>query len=383
MPATRHRSRTLAAAAAVLLAATAAAGWMSAAPSAVGSSSGCSVEQVVHEWSLQRLARQVVVVPAQETDVGAVRPQVAAGVGGVLLFGSEAPDDLGTQLANLRAAAPDGIEPFVMSDEEGGAVQRMPNLVGRIPAARTMGAEMTPRQVRRLATRVGRRLLDAGVDMDLAPVLDLDDGPGPDSQHPIGTRSFSIRARVATSHGLAFADGLRRGGVTAVVKHFPGLGGTSPSTNVGPAQTKPWSYLKKHGLRPFAAAVDAGVPAVMVANASVPGLTDLPAGLSSEVVTHVLRQDLGFEGLVVTDSLSAGAISAAGYSVPRATVAALRAGDDLVLWTTASGDVPTVTQAIVARIRYAVRHDYLSRARLEDAVVQVLDTKNAPVCPRP
>jgi beta-N-acetylhexosaminidase len=322
----------------------------------------------------------VIVVPAEETDVAAVRDQVAAGAGGVILFGSKAPDDLGAQLAKLVAAAPAGIPPLVMSDEEGGAVQRMPNLVGRVPSARTMGSTMSPRHVRRLATRLGRRLLAAGVTMDLAPVLDLDDGPGPDADHPIGTRSFSIRPRVATSHGLAFAQGLRRAGVVPVVKHFPGLGGTSPSTDVGAAETKPWSYLRTHGLRPFRAAVRAGVPAVMVANASVPGLTDHPAGLSAKVIRGVLRHRLGFDGLVVTDSLSAGAISAAGFGVPRATVAALRAGADLVLWTTAAGDVATVFHAAVGRIRYAVRHEYMSRATLEAAVVAVLTSKAADVC---
>ena len=348
-------------------------------PAAVGRSAGCDVAQVVHGWPVGRLARQVLTVPAEETDVAAVRDQVAAGVGGVILFGSSAPDDLGSQLAALVAAAPGGIAPFVMSDEEGGAVQRMPNLVGRLPSAREMGA-MTPRHVRRLATRMGRRLLAAGVTMDLAPVLDLDDGPGPDSQHPIGTRSFGLDPGVASSRGLAIARGLERAGVVPVVKHFPGLGGTSPSTNVGPAETLPWSYLQKHGLLPYAAAVDAHIPAVMVANASVPGLTTDPAGLSSTVIQGVLRRRLGFHGLVVTDSLSAGAISAAGYGVPRATVAALRAGADLVLWSTAAGDVDTVVRATVQRIGYAVRHDYLSRATLESAVEAVLTSKDAVVC---
>jgi beta-N-acetylhexosaminidase len=340
----------------------------------------CTVAGVVDGWSLRRLARQTVVVPVEETDVLAVSRQVSSGAGGVLLFGSSAPTDLGSDLDRLSDKAPDGIRPFVMSDEEGGAVQRMPNLVGRIPSARTMGQTMTPRQIRHLAHRVGDRMIGAGVTMDLAPVLDLDDGPGPDADHPIGTRSFSIKVKVATRDGLAFATGLLRAGVVPVVKHFPGLGETSPSTDVAPASTKPWRNLKKHGLRPFATAVSDGVPAVMVSNASVPGLTDQPSSLSRVVTQRVLRHRLGFRGLIITDSLSAGAISGAGFTIRRATVAALRAGADMVLFNAEPGDVGGVMRATVARIVYAVRHDYLSRARLETAVVRILKTKNAPVC---
>ena len=211
------------------------------------------------------------VVPVDEGDVLAVSSQVAAGVGGVILFGNSAPADLGSDLARLLEQAPGGIVPVVMTDEEGGAVQRMANLVGDMPSARTMAATMTTTRVRRLAHRVGGRMHDAHVTMDLAPVLDLDDRPGPSATNPDGTRSFSIRPRISGAYGLAFAEGMRRADVVPVVKHFPGLGYATANTDVAPAWTLPWSTLQQQGLRPFQRAIRAGLPAVMVANARVQG----------------------------------------------------------------------------------------------------------------
>jgi beta-N-acetylhexosaminidase len=175
----------------------------------------------------------------QETEVAAVADEVAAGGGGVHLFGNQALADLARALRRLTDRAPHGIAPLVMTDEEGGTVQRMANLVGWMPSARRMATTMTPRQIRRLAHRVGSRMRDAGVTMDLAPVLDLDDGPGPDETNPIGSRSFSIHVDIATVDGLAFATGLRRAGLVPVVKHFPGLGQATASTDVAAAWTKP------------------------------------------------------------------------------------------------------------------------------------------------
>jgi beta-N-acetylhexosaminidase len=173
-----------------------------------------------------------------------------------------------------------------MTDEEGGVVQRVGNLVGSIPSARQMGATMTPAQIRRLAAELARRMRAAGVTMDLAPVLDVDGGQGPDNQDPDGTRSFGADEKIASADGLAFAAGLQAGGVVPVVKHFPGLGGATGNTDVMRASTLPWSALKSVGLVPFENALDAKVPAVMVANATIPGLTELPASVSPAVITR-------------------------------------------------------------------------------------------------
>ena len=288
---------------------------------------------------------------------------------------------LAAELRNLEGQAPDGVAPLVMTDEEGGAVQRMADLVGPVPAARTLGATLSPPAIEAVGERLGRRLRAAGVTMDLAPVADVDGGPGPDARDPDGTRSFAATSPAAGADAVAFAEGLLAGGVVPVLKHFPGLGGATGNTDLEAAATPAWPAERRRGLPPFERGVAAGLPAVMVANATVPGLTALPASLSPAVVEGVLRRELGFEGLVLTDSLSAVAVRAAGYSVPRAAVAAVRAGADLVLYDATDGAAPLLTRQVVAALVGAVRSGGLARTRLLEAAAHVLAAKKVALCP--
>ncbi|MHB8538098.1 MAG: glycoside hydrolase family 3 N-terminal domain-containing protein [Candidatus Dormibacteria bacterium] len=340
----------------------------------------CSNATVLATWGLTQLAEQTLVIPVSESDVASVTAEVAAGAGGVILFGSSAPATLATSLHDLTASAPGGIAPFVMTDEEGGVVQRMANLVGSLPSARQMAATMSPAQIRELVTSVALRMHAAGITMDLAPVLDLDNGVGPNNRDPDGTRSFGLNPSAAAADGIAFLQGLEAGGVVPVIKHFPGLGEASANTDVAPATTQPWSALQHAGIVPFESAIASGAPVVMIANATVPGLSALPASISPAVMTTVLRHQLGFEGLVLTDSLSAGALAQIGYSVPRAVVAAITAGADMVLYTAASPQVASLTAATAAALVAAVNAGTLDRARLVSAVTNILAAKRVDLC---
>jgi len=342
----------------------------------------CSAAGVLGSWSTSRLAAQTLAAGVEEDDVGSVSHEVAIGISAIILFGSTAPSNLAVQLTALESHAPGGVKPLVMTDEEGGLVQRMANLAGSIPAPRTMGATMTPAQIEALATQVGRRMLAAGVTMDLAPVLDVDGGVGPNARDPDGTRSFSATVSVAAADGLAFAAGLERAGVIPVVKHFPGLGGVSQNTDVGPATTLRWNLLEKTELVPFVDAIDSGVPAVMVSNASIPGLTAQPASLSAAVETSLLRLRLHFKGLIVTDSLTAEAIVATGLTLPQAAVAALRAGADLLLYQVSGPRTDATTNQIVHAIVQAVATGELSRSQLVAAVGYVIAAKRVDLCAR-
>lgn len=340
----------------------------------------CTVAGRLAAWSLERRAAQLVVVPVGENDVLAAKTLVADGVGGIILFGSDAPPALPANLAVLQRSAPRGLPALVMADEEGGGVQRLANLAGNLPWPRTMAASLTVAQTRALAKRAARGLRAAGVTMDLAPVLDLSDGPGPDTAHPDGARSFSINASITTAYGLAFAQGMLQGGVIPVVKHFPGLGQASYNSDFGPSTVPPLPVLKAAALRPFETAITAGVPAVMVGNVTVPGLTGgLPASLSTAAITGLLRKQLGFRGLVLTDSLSALAVKDAGYGVPHAAVRAIAAGADMVMFD--SSDPGPTAHAIITGIAAAVRSHQMPVSRLDDAVQHVLAAKNVSLCP--
>ncbi len=362
----------------------AAVGRPAAAPSApTPSTTACTNSSVLAKWPTGRLALLTVVVPAEETNVSAARSEVRSGVGGLILFGSEAPPDLAARLRDLEKAVPGHRGLLVMTDEEGGGVQRMANLVGSLPWPRTMAASWSPAQIEAHVEKVGRRMRAAGVLMDLAPVLDVDGRdvpPGPSD--PDGWRSFSGRTAVVARDGLAYMKGLMAAGVLPVVKHFPGLGGASGNTDVGPAHTLPWARLKKVALPTFEAAIANKAPAVMVSNATVPGLAADPASLSRAAISGELVRKLGFKGLIITDSLSAKAISAAGFDVPSASVAALRAGADMVLYNLGSTTAATLRTAdmIEQAVVVAVRTHKLERSRLVAAARAVLAVRHVSLC---
>ena len=351
----------------------------------------CSNLSVLSGWSLARRAALLVVAPVLNFNTAAMRVASAAGVGGILfLGGAPTPADLAAKLHASFSSAGSGLEPLVMADQEGGGVQRLAGVVPTMPWPRTMAQTMTPAEVETLATSVATGMRQLGVDVNLAPVLDLDARPGPSATDPDGLRSFSVVPTTAARYGVSFMSGTEAGGVLPVVKHFPGLGGASGNTDYGPATTLPLATLQTSGLVPFRAAIAAGAPAVMIANASVPGLTGLPAALSPAVISGLLRHELGFTGLVLTDSLSAGAISQAGYQLPEAAVAAIDAGADMILFgstltssqtvllgpSNLSGTINLIVGAIVA----ATTKGAISVARLDTAALHVLAAEHVQLC---
>lgn len=180
--------------------------------------------------------------------------------------------------------------------------------------------------------------------------------------------------------GVAYLRGLAEGGVIAALKHFPGLGYSTANADSGAARTLPWSTLEQVALPPFTAGIGAGAPAIMVADASVPGLTEGPASLSAAVISTVLRQRLHFSGLVITDSLSAVAISGAGSTIAGAAVQALRAGADMVWYTASPGATRQQFAAIVAAVVAAEKAADLARSRLVAAATASLIARHLAVC---
>ena len=362
------------------------------ASTAAGSTTtrACSDAAVIASWPTSRKAEQVLVVPVYDADAASVRVAVSFHAGGVLLLG---PVPSGPQLTASLAPASHGADvppQFVMVDQEGGGVQRLGADVQSMPWPRQMAATMTTAQVRQLAGSVGHQMAALGVNVDLAPVLDLDGGPDLSTSDPDGPRSFSTDPAVAGAYGEAFVGGMQAAGVLAVVKHFPGLGGSTGNTDYGPASTRTLAQLRAAGLLPFQQAISSGAKAVMVANATVPGLTTKPASLSAAAITGLLRGSLHFGGLVMTDSLSAGAVRAAGYDLPSAAVAALQAGADMVLFGStltpadtaalAPGPLTAQTQALVDAIIKAVAAGTLPASRLNEAVLHVVQAKGVDLC---
>jgi beta-N-acetylhexosaminidase len=352
----------------------------------------CVSASDVDRWPLARRAAQLVVLPSLDFNVTALSQLIRGGVGGVLFLGSAAaPSDLRARISMAAGGLSREDVPLVMADVEGGGVQRLQPVVDPFPWPRDLASSRSGADVEHLAETVGAQMKSAGVTVDLGPVVDLDDRPGPSTTNPDGRRSFSISPAVASGDSIAFMQGLRTANVTPVLKHFPGLGGSTHNTDFGPAATLPYAALRASGLQPFINAIRAGAPAIMVSNAHTPGLSTQPASVSPAVIRGLLRHQLGFSGLVVTDSLSAGAISAAGFSVTQAATAAVEAGADMVLFgsTLTAADIAMLSpanvsateQSIIASLIQAVQKGDMPTQRLNEAVLHVLAIKGVAVCP--
>lgn len=307
-----------------------------------------------------------------EDDLASVTPLIRDGVGGMLITGTSGNPGLAQGLAALRAVA-GPVPPLFAVDAEGGRVQRLGALLPSLASPRELASSLTPAEVRDDGRRLGTALHDLGITMDFAPDADLTDGP---AGGPIGDRSFSNDPEVAASYAGAFAHGLEAAGVIPVAKHFPGHGHADGDTDLAPAVTPPIAILRASDLRSFTALIADGIPAVMVGHLTVPGVTDpdRPASVSPAAI-GLLRNGLGFGGLIVTDSLSMGAISRSGLSVPDAAVAALGAGADLLLFTS-NEDAP----AAVGAIATAVKSGALPMSRLQDAAARVIAIKHVDLC---
>ena len=294
--------------------------------------------------------------------VAALRERHAAGV---ILFGGNisSPDQLRSLASTLRAA---GGRPLVAVDQEGGQVRRVP----WAGPARTAPEQAAAGRVRSDAVGAARTLRSLGVTVTLAPVADV-----PSVRHAaIAARAFSSDPSVVSESVRAAVSGWLAGGLAPTVKHFPGIGGASRNTD-GAVVTihRPRAALDRVDLEPFRAAIRAGVPLVMVGHARYPALD--PAHIASQsraIVDGVLRKELGFRGVVITDSLEADASLSTG-SVAAVAERAVRAGADLVLLT-GRGSYQPVYDHLLAR----AREDPVFRKRVRESAARVWSLKARP-----
>ena len=268
-----------------------------------------------------------------------------------------------SDVAEAIASATDGLAlpPVVAVDEEGGTVQRLRYSAGRLDSAEEM-AEGTPQEAADLVREHAERMAALGVTMNFAPVADIGEGAALESRtygdDPDTVSSF------ATAVGVANLDG----GVTPVAKHWPGLGSAGVDPHNSLPTLDPVEQLRSVDMAPFRAVAEAGVPAVMVAHAEVPGLTadGEPASLSRAAITDELRGAEGFGGVVITDSLGMGAVVET-RSQAEAAERAIAAGADIALL---SGT--DVAQEAHQQLVEAVERGRIPAAQVEESVRRVL-----------
>jgi len=280
-----------------------------------------------------RLAGRAIVAGFEEfAPPAAILNEVRRGaLGGIILFARnvEQPRQVAALVDEVRSAAAAGGEPLFAIDQEGGRVVRIREPLTVLPPARVFGEIHDPELTRLAGRLVGRELRALGLTVNFAPVLDVDTNP---ASPVIGDRSFDATPERVVRHGIAFARGLVDGGVHPCGKHFPGHGDASVDSHLAlPRVEHDRARLEAVELTPFRAWCGAGLGPLMSAHVVFPALdADRPATMSGEILTVLLREQLGFEGALFTDDLEMGAIGDAG-GAPRAALSAIAAGADGLL----------------------------------------------------
>lgn len=325
--------------------------------------------------SSQQLAGQRVVFSYSGlTPPAALLDQITAGqAAGVIFFGGNISSDAQiasviAQLVQAQRQSPVSSPLLLMTDQEGGQVRRLPG--APVLSQKQIGQSADPAAAAGQAgTGAGQNLASAGMNVNLAPVLDVFYKSGNFIDE--FQRSYSNDPSVVTACGQAFITAQQQTGVAATAKHFPGLGSatTSQNTDTGPVTLKvSLSGLRTKDEAPYPAAIAAGVQLIMVSWAVYPALDAThPAGLSSAVVRGELRGRLGYQGVTITDALEAGALTAFGGSGQRAVLAA-QAGMDLLL---CSAQDVTQGQAVTSALASALDGGQLDPAAFTAAVQRI------------
>jgi beta-N-acetylhexosaminidase len=285
-------------------------------------------------------------------------------VGGVILMGGAISS--ADQVASLNAAiasadASRGWPVIIATDEEGGAVQRLRPALRYVSAFMAAGANADPSQIREYYAALGAQMRELGFTMNLAPDADVTLGL---KDPTIRTRSAGVSPHAVADVVNAAWEGFESGGITPVIKHFPGHGSVTADSHVAlPVQRRTIAELEDRDLVPFRSAIDAGVSAIMVGHLRVAGWGSLPTSVNPRAYAY-LRDEMGFRGLLMTDAMDMDAVADL-YGPGGGAVAALSAGADLVL-------MPSDPAAAIRGIVWAVSSGDLSRDRLDDAAAHVI-----------
>lgn len=354
-------------------------------PEAAAVAARAAVDERIGAMTLeQKVAQLFIVTPealvegvSQVTQAGDMTREgvTAHPVGGIVYFAQNLldPEQTTTMLANVKQFYADAgnVAPFIAVDEEGGTVVRVADNEAfgaqDVGGASALGSAGDTEAAKRAAEQIADYLMPLGFNLDFAPVADVVD---PLRSDTMGLRSFSSDAAVAADMVRAEVEGFRDKKMLCCAKHFPGIGAAAGDSHEGAITIEATNEeLETVDLVPFRAAIEAGVPMIMVGHVSLPNIVgdSTPAPLSSAVVQGMLRDSLGYTGIIVTDSLSMGAITDY-YTPAEAAVAALKAGCDIPL-------MPERLDEAYQGVLSAVQVGELTEERLDESLTRILTAK--------
>jgi len=292
-------------------------------------------------------------------------------IGGICMFKENiiSPEQVNSYIDALQNGS--DLPMFISVDEEGGLVARIANCdtfdVTKYESMEAIGYTDNPDNAKEMGSTIGNYLNDYGFNLDFAPVADVNTNP---ENIVIGSRAFGNDPNLVASMVNSAIDGFQSQNIMCCVKHFPGHGDTTGDTHDGYVSiNKTWEDLKSCELIPFIAAIDNNVDTIMVAHITTPNITSdkLPASMSYEIVTEKLRNELGYNGVVITDAMEMGAI-ADNYTSATGAVCAMKAGVDIIL-------MPEDFTEAYYGIYEAVMNGELSEERIDESVLRILTLK--------
>ncbi len=345
---------------------------------------GEHIETIMNSMTLEEKVCQLFMITPEaltgvETVVQAGESTQAAisqyPVGGLIYFSQnlQSPDQTRTMLSNTYQYAEErtGFPVFLSVDEEGGQVARVGSNpafgVEKIGNMSDVGSRGDTQEAYNIGSTIGAYLKDLGFNMDAAPDTDVLTNP---ENEVVKYRSFGSDPQLVAAMAASELKGLSDQGIVGMYKHFPGHGGTTADSHEGYAYVDDTlDELKNGALIPFQNGIDNGIQVIMVSHISCPNVTgdNTPATLSKKMITDILRTDMGFDGMVITDALNMGAVTEQ-YSSAEAAVAALNAGADMLL-------MPEDFQSAFKGVLSAVQNGTLTEDRIDESVRRILEVK--------
>lgn len=336
-------------------------------------------KNMMEHMSLEEKIYQLfVITPEQLTGVSTVTMAgdttratlEAQPVGGIVFF---APNLLNreqtiTMIQNMQSYSKTGL--FIAVDEEGGSVMRLGNNsemgITAFPSMESIGDTEDVSQAYQVGNTIGSEISQLGFNLDFAPVADVNSNP---NNTVIGSRAFGTDPEKVAEMVAACVKGFRDSGMVCTLKHFPGHGDTEEDSHYGEAKSwKTLDELRTCELRPFQAGIEAGTSMIMVGHITLPNVTEeIPATLSHDIVTGILREEMKYNGIIITDSMAMSAIANL-YSSDEAAVKAIQAGCDMIL-------MPYQLESAVNGIETAVNSGEITEERIEESVLRILKVK--------
>ncbi|MBS4214107.1 beta-N-acetylhexosaminidase [Neobacillus rhizophilus] len=332
-----------------------------------------TISEVISKMSLEDKIGQMILAGVSGTTMDASAKQLISQihVGGIIFYKNnfETPAQAVQFVNQLKAGNSSSLPLLLGVDQEGGRVTRLPGGLVTFPPNKQIGQVNNPDFSFKVGTLLGQELKEFGLNLDFAPVLDINSNP---NNPVIGDRSFGNNAEIVSKLGVQTMKGIQSQNVITTIKHFPGHGDTSVDSHLDlPIVNKSLKELKELELIPFERAINQGGDVVMVAHILLPQLDKTnPGTMSKAVMTDLLRKQLGFTGVIITDDMTMGAITE-HFDIGKASVESVKAGSDIIL---VGHDYNNVVK-IISSLKTAVQNGEISEQRLNESIERIIQLK--------